>query len=67
MVILNGVSLWADSNGFTCRKHHENTMIDYVLLVEGILDHIHKFSLGEWTQKIKHRTLYIDLKCMKYF
>ena len=38
-------------------------MIDYVLLFEGILDRIHKFSLGEWTPESDHRALCIDLKC----
>ena len=34
-------------------------MIDYVLLSEGILDRIHKFSLSEWTLESDHRDLYV--------
>ena len=30
-------------------------MIDYVLLSEGILDRIHKLSLGEWIPESDHR------------
>ena len=43
LLIANGVSLWPNPNGFTCRKHNGNSVIDYVLLSEGILDHTHKF------------------------
>ena len=38
-----------------------------MLLSEGILDRIHKFSLGEWTSESDHRALCIDLKCMHRF
>ena len=44
MIIANGVSLWPCKNGFTCRKHTGNSMIEYVLLSKGILDLIYKFS-----------------------
>ena len=67
LLIVNGVSLWPNANGFTCRKHSGNSMIDYMLLFEGILDRIHKFSLGEWTPKFDLRALCIDLKCMHKF
>ena len=39
-----------------------NSVNVYVLLSEGILDRIHKFSLGEWTSESNH--ICIDLKCM---
>ena len=65
MLITNGVPLWPNTNDFTCGKHNGNSMIDYVLLSECILDYIHKFSLGEWTQEYDHRTLCINLKYMK--
>ena len=42
-------------------------MIDYMLLFEGILDRIHKFSLGEWTLESNHRASCIDLKGMHRF
>ena len=48
-------------------KHNRNSVIDYVLLSEGILDHIHKFLLCEWTPESDNRILYIDLKCMHRF
>ena len=67
LLIANGVSLWPNTIGFTCRKHNGNSVIDYMLLSEGILDRIHKFSLGEWTPESDHRTLCIDLKCMHRF
>ena len=67
LLIANGVSFWPNTNGFTCRKHNGNSVIDYVLLSEGILDRIHKFSLGEWTPESDHRALCIDLKCMHRF
>ena len=39
LLITNGVPLWPNTNGFTCRKHNGNSVIDYVLLSElGILD-----------------------------
>ena len=59
LLIANSVSLWPNT-----RKHNGNSVIDYVLLSEGILDRIHKFSIGEWTPESDHRTLCIDLKCM---
>ena len=61
------ISLWPNTNGFTCRNHNRNSVIDCVLLFEGILDRIHKFSLGEWTSESDHRTLSVDLKCMHRF
>jgi hypothetical protein len=64
LFIANGVSFWPHTNGFTCRKHNGNSAIDYVLLSEGILDRIHRFSLGEWTPESDHRALCINLKCM---
>ena len=67
LLIANGVSLWPNTNGFTCRKHNGNSVIDYVLFFECILDPIHKFSLGEWIPKSDHRVLCIDLKCMHRF
>ena len=45
--ITNDVPLWHNNNGFTSRKHNGNSVIDYVLLYERILDHVHKFLLGE--------------------
>ena len=44
-----------------------NSVIDYVLLSQGNLDHIHKFSLGEWTPESDHKALCIDLKRMHRF
>ena len=67
LLIANSLSLWPNTNGFTCRKHNRNSLIDYVLLSEGILDRIHNFSLGEWTLESDHRALYINLKCMHRF
>ena len=40
-------------------------MVDDELLFEGVLDHIHKLSLGEWAPKSNCRNLCIDLKCFK--
>ena len=54
MLIANGVSLWPNSNGFTCTNHNGNSLTDFVLLFEGILDCIHKLSLGEWTSEFDH-------------
>mgnify|MGYP000706968946 CR=1 FL=1 len=52
MFIANSVSLLPNINGFICRKYNGNNVIDYVLLFEGILNRIYRFSLGEWTPKI---------------
>ena len=59
-VIAIYVSLWSITNGFTCRKHNGNSVIDYVLHSECILSRIHIFSLGEWMLQTNHRTLCID-------
>ena len=32
LLIANGVSLWLNFDGFPCRKHNRNSIIDYVLL-----------------------------------
>ena len=67
LLIVNGVSLWPNPNDLACRKRNGNSVIDYMLLFEGILDRIHKFSLGEWTPKSNYRALCSDLKCMHRF
>ena len=41
LLIANGVSLWPNTNGFTCRKHNGNSVIDYVLLSKGILNRMY--------------------------
>ena len=64
MLIANGVSLWPNTKGFTCKKHNGNSVIDYMLVSKGILDRTHKFSLVEWALEFERRTLCIDLKCM---
>ena len=50
---------------FTRRKHDGNSVIDYMLLLEGILNHIGNLLFGDKTSKSNHRTLCINLKCMK--
>ena len=47
MLITNDVFLWHDNNDFKFRKQNGSSVIDYVIFCQGILDHIHKFSLGE--------------------
>ena len=47
MLIANGVSKLPDTDSYTSRIHNGNSVIDYVLLFEGILNPIHKFSLRE--------------------
>ena len=37
------------------------------LLSHGILDHIHRFLLGEGILQFNNGTLCIDIKCMKRF
>ena len=38
MAIANGISLWNDTNDFTCRKYNGNgVMIDYMLFLEDFL------------------------------
>ena len=32
LLVENGVCLWPNTNGFTCRKHNGNSVIDYVTL-----------------------------------
>ena len=67
MLIANGV--YPYGNGFTRRKHNDNgnSVIDYVLVSEDVLDCIHKFSLGEWTSEYDNRSLSISLKCIHRF
>ena len=71
LLVANGVYLWPNVNDFTCTKHNGNRLIactnSYVLLSEGILDCMHKFSLGEWTLESDNRNLCIGLKCMKIY
>ena len=62
----NGVSLWSGTNGFTCRKHNGDSVIEYMLLFEAIMYCIKSFSLGQWSPKSDHRTLCIDLTCGKH-
>ena len=62
MLIANGVSLWTRTNGFTCRKHNGDSVIDYMLLSEAIMQHIKSFTLvGQWSPQSKHQTLSIEL------
>ena len=61
MFIANDLSLCMNTNGFTCRKHNGISVIDNMLIFEGILDHIHQFSLSEWTPDFDHRTLCMTL------
>ena len=49
---------------FSLHKKNGNSVIDYVLLFEGILDRIHKFGLGELTWECDHMTI-IDLKSLE--
>ena len=65
MLIANGIPLWNDTNGFTCRKHNGDSVIDYMLISETALHSIRSFSLGQWNPESDHRTLCIDLKCGK--
>ena len=44
LLTANGVSLWPNTNGFTCRKHNRNNVIDYVLLSEGIFYCTYNFT-----------------------
>ena len=44
LLIANGVSLWPNTNGFSCRKHNGNSVIDYVLLIEGIFYCTYNFT-----------------------
>ncbi|RYA40131.1 hypothetical protein DD606_25725 [Enterobacter cloacae complex sp. GF14B] len=65
MLIANGVSLWQGINDFTCRKHNDDSVIDYMLFSEATLECIQSFTLGEWNPESDHRMLCIDLKCGK--
>ncbi|RYA45856.1 endonuclease/exonuclease/phosphatase family protein [Enterobacter cloacae complex sp. GF14B] len=63
MLIANGVSLWSGTNGFTCRKHNGDSVIDYMLLSKAIMYRIKSFMFGQWTSKSDNWTLCIDLAC----
>ena len=52
---------------FTCKKRNGNSVIDYLLRSECILDRIHKFLFGKKTLESNHRALCIDLKCQNRF
>ena len=52
---------WANTNGFTCRKHNGESVIDYVLFSEAIMHNIQSFTLGDWNPKPDHRMLCIDM------
>ena len=63
MLIGNGVSLWKGTDGFTCRKHNGDSVIDYMLFLEAILNSRQTFKLGQWMPESDHQTLCIDLTC----
>ena len=63
MLIANGIYLWNDTDGFTCRKHNGDSIIDYMLFSETTLDCIQSFTLGKWNPESNHRALCIGLKC----
>ena len=48
MVIGNGMTLWKDTSGFTCRKHNGDSVIDYVLVSESGMHIVKDFMLGNW-------------------
>ena len=60
MLITNDICLLLDTKYFTYDKTSGKNVIDFMLVFEGILNHIHKVSLVPWTLESNFRTLYID-------
>lgn len=58
MVNGNGLPLWKDIAGFTCRKDH---VIDHVLFSDFGMHNVCNFTLPPWSPELDYRTLCIDI------
>ena len=63
LIICNGLDIWKMSGNFTCNTYNGESVIDYVICSQSLIENIGKVKIGEhnWDLKSNHNPIYLKL------